>query len=120
MGDILILQLNLSWNLNDNTNTKLLVWRKLGAAICNGDVVYNAGDPIPNQTNSSGTITLNDVELNTGITTFNAMNGILMNATSEFGSPAEVHLYAHGCDEGAPLSFGGQSKVEKNQELHER
>ncbi len=103
VGEVLILELNLTWNLNNNSNTMLLQWPKLEAAICEGDMVYNIGDPIPNQTNSSGTITLNDIDLNGGLTTFNAQNGIIMNQASEISEPAIVDMYTHGCEEGPPI-----------------
>lgn len=101
VGESLILQVGLDWSLNGNTNEQLIIWPSLNPQICDGDLVYENSEIIPNQINSDGKILLNDVTFQNGITTLNAKNGIEVTPGSNISIPlnATVYVYDYGCEE---------------------
>jgi len=105
VGEVLILQVELSWSLNGNTNDQLIQWSPLDAASCIDDILYTAASSIPDQTNSSGMITLDGVTVSGGKTTFNAKENVtLLPGTTLQNGGSEIHLYTYGCDGSAPAS----------------
>lgn len=102
-GQSLILQVELQWDLNPNQTMQLILWDSLKPTLCRGDVTYVAGDVIPNQTNSSGTITLDGVTILNGKKTFNGAAGVsLLPGTTIQTSGEDVRMYAFGCDGSLP------------------
>jgi len=105
VGEVLVLQVELSWSLNGNTNDQLIQWSPLDAASCMDDILYTAVSTIPAQTNSSGMITLDGVTVSGGKTTFNAKENVtLLPGTNLANGGSEIHLYTYGCDGSAPAS----------------
>ena len=105
VGQSLILQVELDWTYNGNTNTQLIQWPALDPAICADSIIYVSGETVPPQSNSDGTITLQDVIFNTGVTTLNAKDGVFAEDGAQITMPtgAQVFVYRYGCTEDLPL-----------------
>ena len=110
VGEHLILQLELGWTLNGNTIMKLIQWPALDPLICRDNVIFESGDTVPEQTNTDGTITLQNVVFGPGITTLNAAGGVLAapDALVTIPDGATVVVYDYGCTEDIPNVPQGQ------------